>query len=340
VRSFLLVTVLLLAALLGLTAIWVGQQDAETDLLEPNDPIVTQLGQIVDDGSQGATVRLEWGRARQVIAPAPGVVTMAALTAAGLSGEELSGTVLVEIDGVGRLATTYPFYRELSVGMSGADADELNRLLGTTGGMIVTAETSLAVDRAAARLGAPPAGGVFSPSLTVFVPRSGRLNQVLAVTGDLVQVGQPIWELTPTLEEARLQLTGDLSRSAFLRSLGSVVVESGGLSIEFGESEVVDAAELSRLGQELDSSATEIRGNARSRRPVQGAALPVEAIVVSDSGEHTCLALARSEGLELLAIDTTATPDPGIRLAPLWLASEPVAVNAARLKAEDFLNSC
>ena len=167
-----------------------------------------ELGTLTATEAWSAT--LGHGEPTTVSAPAAGVLTRVAAEGTDVT----RGSVLFHVDEqpVVLLLGAVPMYRDLDVGSSGADVEQLEANLAALGYSGFTADdeyTSATADAVAdwqSDLGVESPDGVAGRSDLVFLPAGGRVDAQPAAVGDTVQPGAPVVELTGTAQVVEVEV--------------------------------------------------------------------------------------------------------------------------------------
>lgn len=309
VVSWVLVVLLVVVPLAGVCVFsWVQARDPEA--LAPKPVAVLQQPTVVsDDGSVEATITALLDPGARVTAPAwqGGVVTRVDVK----PGDAVStGSVLLAVDGVGRVAVASPapFYRSLAVGDSGGDVLDLERALKAMGDFAgepdrsFTKVTANAVDRLGKRLGAGDASGVFDPSWVVWLPGENLVAQSVgvAVNDPAPSQGSVVFSTAPSVSS--VSLSGPAGPVDF--SSGAYVLSQNGVDVATVRSDGdVDAGLLARLTAQDDGSGASggsSSGGASVSSRVYGVSLrretavtllsvPASAVMTGSDGTATCV---------------------------------------------------
>ncbi len=336
-------TVVAVVAGLGLT--YQGHRQDEQNALLPQQPVVATLTDIRDDLSQPARLVMTWSHPAPIVAPVGGRVTAEPRPiTAPMSTDELRGTPVIQIDGVDRIGTVFPFYRQIGWGTSGTDVQALHRLLATLGYEVNPESTrySRATQRAISALrraiGAP-SGSIFEPGFTVFLPRVGTPDEWLVSYGQRIAPDDPMIGMGPRLDSARVDLEGEVGRRISLEEAGDVILTVDGRDVTVSGLEPT-GPELTRLGTMIDGEAEEKLVQARALSPILGSSIPAEALMVSGDGQRTCLAVANGSDFDVLGVETSTTVRPAIRLGPAELIGSRVLLNPATSGVDGLRSRC
>lgn len=273
----------------GLFLAWLrwGVEDRLSEVDPPAEPLVITVEHrlMVDD--QLVNASLEWGRPLEVFAPNwSGVVTDIYRAA----GETVtSGESVLSINGVDRLAfaSNQPLWRPLRRGDTGADVDELQRLLVAKGYDVQPdgefgATTQEAVKLLEASLGISKPSGVFDPGWVLWLP-----SETFQISSIAISVGSPapsagsvVLAGPPPLLHVEFQDDQDVP----LDLSGPWVFTSAGLEYSILDGSL-EPDSLTRLQGATGSEVLSISGRVISQTPIEVIGVPATAVMSSADGD-------------------------------------------------------
>ena len=325
--------------------VWVGfviarqPRDQEAQQLGLAEPAIVRLGKTEDDLAQSGELSFEWATERTIGSPASGVITEVPTdmpdTVAALEGRPVIG-----IDGILRIGSHYAFYREITWGTEGPDVAALNLLLSSQGLDADPAierfndATARAVRAFRTSIGAAPSS-TFDPSLVVFLPASGMLDDLAVAYGDQVQTGDAIAVLRPGITTVSLSLTGTPDRQALLRRGTQIEITANSGVVVLDDLSLDDAA-LDQISALVEPGAESLDVQLRLVAPLIGSAIPSGALSVASDGATTCLLEVGVDGaLAPSPVVTRASIQPGIRIGDRSLIGRQVMVRGSESSDPD-----
>ncbi len=293
-RLLLIVILLVAVPLAGLFWLRYAVDDELREIAPVPVAVLVEPRPVALDGRFETVAELTWSDPVVVNSPfLQGVVTAVYAT----PGSRLvTGSRVVAVDGVDRLAaaTVLPFWRSLETGHSGADVAALQFILESLGlledhlGGVMDSPTVSAVNRFAARLGAPPPKGVFDPSWVVWLPQeSFDVGSTHVVTGSPTTAGLTILEGKRHLEQFQITIDSDQELT------GSWVFEFNGQEIQLinGEPTLEGTRQLERL----EVGQAELIGELFKKAPTNVLSIPAPAVRTSID-ESLCVFVSSSTG--------------------------------------------
>jgi hypothetical protein len=275
-------------------------------------PVTMPVTSQTDARAVGVQASLKWVGGPSLLAPGwSGLVTGVSV---GAGSSVSSGTPIVVIDGLTRVAlvSASPFYRSLSVGVSGPDVqmlrDALLPLKGT--GLTGRGDTFDAVLQRSVKafqvkfLGVAPADadGVFDPSMVVFLPvPSLVVGKVDAAVGTLPPAqGMAVVESTSVLQPFTFGPMTDSSGKAGAplpsSSTGYEFVPAVGPTLAVGKGFAIsDPASLAAVTAAFPGRPDSITGQVQLVDPETYSVVPASAIVTGTDG-HYCVFRAGDGG--------------------------------------------
>ncbi|MCW2286949.1 hypothetical protein EDF60_1595 [Leucobacter luti] len=197
-RPFLVLSAIWVTPLLAVSAFMVGARVLERESTAPAKDPVTLVGERFSDSRQGVDIEFAIDQPPAAYAASAGIVT-------GVYVEEgdsiVIGQPIISVDGLPRIAHSaqLPFYRELSLGSSGADVIALIDFLtilnflstGNTEG-ILTGDVESALVQFQVHIGLSP-DGVLRPEDFIFFPPSFvQVSELFIQIGGPITTGEPI----------------------------------------------------------------------------------------------------------------------------------------------------
>jgi hypothetical protein len=275
------------------------------------------------DGAQPISLALSWADSRTLVAPSwSGTVTAVKVK----PGDRLqTGTRLVQIDGVWRVALRTPSPLYAPVGPRSDDAQQKSALAVLRAlGYVVHEDwwdwrATQAVQSLAKDLGVNgwADATVVDPGWFVWIP-TGSLKASsidLAVGAPAPAPGTPIVTLTPRLLSASLDSDsehGAATSSASTR--GSWTVKIRGTDIKVARFPIDDADALARLGEGLGVAHPDVATGTVSRSGApRGWIVPTSSVYVDAAG-RTCLVLTskRKQVAKTMTVEVLPGGEPGV----------------------------
>ncbi len=264
------------------------------------DPVVMYAELREDWGQMPVVLDVRWGQAEAIAAPPwSGTITKVVVA----PGDTVrSGDVLVEIDGIARIAaaTPQPFLRRIARGDTGADVEVLQELLGhlrmfegeadgTYGSMSIVAVKTWATE-----LGVTEPDGAFDPAWVVWLPvMEFRVENVEARMGfPAPSPGTPLLIAPQPISEIRLQ---DPEGQPLSLS-GEWVLLFAGTEIPLIEGAVGRDAFLILMSQ-LEPGSDAASAAVRRAVPLKVLELPATAVVSNEFGK-TCVWVPGNRGFD------------------------------------------
>jgi hypothetical protein len=315
----------------------------ETD--SPRDVVraLIPVGERRLDGDQSGTITFEWTEDRAVESrKLDGLVTDIFIE----PGQVIeSGTPILEIDGVARLALVggRPFHRTLGPNDAGLDVIALDALLLELGIAEVSTlrrgafsgSTTEAVRRLATLIGSTDRSGRFEPSWFVFLREDETSVGVVDVgIGDSISTGDQIYGTPQQLRSATVIPSGPASSKALI-SDGPVIVTLGERSVELPSLELdlpTVLADLTDSGWAIPPDTQQrmvvVDGiKVRRAEAVSFGSVPAAA-VLTDQDASSCVIVALNDGsYEPVEFDPAPNTEAGVVLVAAALIGKQVVSN-------------
>lgn len=292
---------LLLGPVLVLGWVRLRTEDRLSGIDPPVEAVVVESVVRVDSGRKGGSMNLWWSEAAVVRSPMWSGVVTEVLVAPGDVLE--SGSLVVEVDGVDRvaLASPKPFWRFLGEGSSGSDVEWLEELLSEQGlfdgipDEKFNSVTARAVELFASSLGLDGKTRVFDPSWVVWMPSEGF---------EVASVEATVGAVAPAFDSVLLAGPVEISGAEFVDYQGAAVEIPGEWVFLFDDASplsLVDGAltEESRFTLEdlVVPGVEAVNGWIERAVPVESLAVPSTALV-SDVDGSLCVHVEAGSGYE------------------------------------------
>jgi hypothetical protein len=334
-RSWLfLCTALLLGVPLAFLAGMLISEERLDGVTVRTSPVLIPVVEEVFEDQRRVQVALSWKEGATLPAPAwSGVVTSLHI---GRGDKLATGTSLISINGVDRLAaaTPAPFHRSLRLGDRGADVAALNRFLVRLGhaadlsdSSIFTTATAEAVEDLSRQIGLARATDVFDPAWLVWIPHEPFVvAKVLPSVGSPAPApGTPVAAGFPTLVGARVKnLAGG---PAHLENAGAYRLKVGATTLRiWAKSLRLLPRDLPPLARAVRPLAAETKGLLLRAEPLRAVAVPTTAVMSGRDGD-LCVWVASSKGFSPMAVDAIGAEGGVTRVTPGRLELKSVLAN-------------
>lgn len=279
------------------------------------------VGSRSDDGLQPVTFDLTWAGSRSVVWPhAEGVVTQ---VWTGASAPLADGDPIVAVNGVTVVAQVagMPLYRDVAIGMSGADVEWVDELLVKSGAALATtldsartatADTGTAIRAYQLAAGIREPSDVFERRLAVYVGQNEGVT-VVAPLGTLLSQGSELLVTQPSVASVAVTLLGPSERHRLVRSV-PVLVSIDGTDLAL-DSLVMDSSANAAITAHIPAGTPSLEAvPVRRADPVRVGVVPATAVVISDTTGARCIISVSGDGrsVERLDEEEVVPAEPGV----------------------------
>ena len=323
----------------AIAAVLIDPADYERNVLLPPIPsdATTTVGERFEDGTQPATLQLQWADGRSVAwADTTGLVT-----AIEPFGVTVDGQPLMRVDGqiIAAQVSGVPVYRELRQGDAGPDVTWLDQMLRSRGVTTTTTLDSLgrltrrstaAIEQWQVLAAAPVHDGIFRPDSTLYL---GQVNpsrlQWLVAVGDRLSPGMAVAKEAPSLTSASFELSGDDRRHSLVRD-SPIRFEFADGTVQL-DGLVPDADDLATLADALEPATPGVDGSVSRQTPLHFGAVPSSSLV--GSGPTQCVVVVDSPTAQrtvAISVPAGASVEPGISYVQTDLVGAEVLLDPGR----------